>query len=60
MFIEQELHLDLSDMSNLESRAREARYETLHSIATTYHTSCIVTAHHQTDQSETVMMRWLS
>lgn len=60
VFVEQLLHLDLSDMGNLESRAREARYTTLREVMSTRHASCIVTAHHQTDQAETIMMRWLS
>lgn len=59
-FVEQLLHLDLSDMGNLESRAREARYTTLREVMNMRHASCIVTAHHQTDQAETIMMRWLS
>lgn len=54
------LSLDVSELSNLESRAREARYEVLCQIAKLHNASCIVTAHHQTDQSETIMMRWLS
>ena len=60
VFVEQLLHLDLSDMSNLESRAREARYQTLREVAKIHSASCIVTAHHQTDQAETIMMRWFS
>lgn len=59
-FFEQLLHLDLSNMNNLESRAREARYQTLREVAKIHSASCIVTAHHQTDQAETIMMRWLS
>ena len=54
------LSLDVSELSNLESRAREARYEILCQIAQLHKASCIITAHHQTDQSETIMMRWLS
>lgn len=60
VFLESNLSLDLSHVGNLESRAREARYCALHEVATLYHSPCIVTAHHQADQSETIMMRWLS
>ena len=46
-------------VSNLEERAREARYAFLASAASQLAASHIATAHHADDQAETVMLRLL-
>jgi tRNA(Ile)-lysidine synthase len=48
-----------SDPGSIEQAARDARYEFLASVADTYGASCIATAHTQSDQIETVVMRVL-
>lgn len=45
--------------SNLEERAREARYDFLRSVAKELRAAAIATAHHADDQAETVMLRLL-
>ena len=45
--------------SNIEAKAREARYELLIDYAKEHNISVIVTAHHQDDQIETFFMRLL-
>ncbi len=42
---------------SLQSAARAARYDLLHSHADLCHAACIVTAHHADDQLETMLMR---
>lgn len=48
-----------SAASNLEERAREARYEFFARVARRLGASYVVTAHHADDQAETLMLRLL-
>ena len=50
------LHLDNKE-GNLEARAREARYQCFQQ--NTSEGDCILTAHHQADQSETILLNLL-
>ena len=52
-----ELADGLADVSNLEERARDLRYEFLNRIADKIGAQRIALAHHADDQAETVMMR---
>jgi len=55
-----QVDLDLSKgVGNLESRARQARYQALASMAQQLDASFIATAHHSDDQLETLLMRLL-
>ncbi|MEX0652840.1 MAG: tRNA lysidine(34) synthetase TilS [Phycisphaeraceae bacterium] len=45
--------------TNLEARARRERYAALATIARTFETDLIATAHHADDQLETILMRLL-
>ena len=53
----QTLRLDLKDGANIEARARAARYQALANILADQ--ACLLTAHHQQDQAETVLARLL-
>jgi tRNA(Ile)-lysidine synthase len=51
--------LSLNDGSNLQARARQARYRVLREHAQKLETRFIATAHHAEDRAETVLMRVL-
>lgn len=54
-FIAQQVHID--NTSNLEERARTARYEVFNSLVKA--NECLILAHHQNDQAETVLLNLL-
>lgn len=53
----QQINLNLDSKTNIESSARTARYAALEKLLEP--NDCLLTAHHQTDQAETVLLQLL-
>jgi len=54
-FIRSQVHIN--GTSNIQCKARDARYERLYEIANTHECDYVVTAHHFDDKAETVLIR---
>lgn len=52
-------HVKLNGQGNVEESARLARYQALGALCHTHQVSCLLVAHHQDDQIETVCLQWL-
>lgn len=52
-------HQDNHPKTGIEKAARDVRYEFFSEVAEKENSSCVLTAHHQDDQVETILMRWV-
>lgn len=53
------VHVDVSGGGGIESAARQARYDALRDTANSVTNPVLLVAHHQMDQVETFLLRWL-
>lgn len=51
--------IHLEGAANLEARARAARYAALARMCGAHQATLLLTAHHQQDQAETVLLQWM-
>lgn len=58
-FVTQRVSLKDTDQHGIEQAARTARYEALAALCDTHHITLLLTAHHQDDQAETVLLQLL-
>ncbi len=58
-FVAQRVSLQDTDQHGIEQAARTARYEALATLCDTHHIALLLTAHHQDDQAETVLLQLL-
>jgi tRNA(Ile)-lysidine synthase len=56
-FASERIHL--AQQANLEARARAARYAALARMCGAHQATLLLTAHHQQDQAETVLLQWM-